>query len=317
MQELARRWVVGGIVIGSVFGCRSAETRPADGTNASASGPSGMAGVEPCRDRAQRLRLGEVEREVPIVDPMRLENVARLNGCVVGIKAGGVYASRGSCTKMLCPALPAGNRERCCNTCEGEGLAVGGTVPIELMKGGKLLSCARGLDCELMKRCDIRPGYYDLLGRLNVLDPSHVRLDVESMQPVDPPGPPPPVRRLEAPCFASQNTSGSDDWFLHFRAEYGGLVALLKDDGRTVRELRRVEASFGFGGMELEICEGLLAVWLPGLRCSASASFVEALGKVAPVVRTECLPPMTREELASACKTGAIPQARCATTEPR
>jgi hypothetical protein len=100
-------------------------------------------------------------------------------------------------------------------------------------------------------------------------------------------------------------------WSSHFLVEYGGLVALLEDDGTTARDLWSRHATLGLYGIDMEVCDGVVALWVPGVACPAPTSLVDEIGSAAPVVRTQCFRPMTVDDVKSACQAGALPPYRC------
>jgi hypothetical protein len=249
---------------------------------------------------------------VPLLDLEHLETAVPLNGCVVGIKAGGLRPFS-SCTKMGCGAPPGMPYDPCCNHCQAGAMAFSTRGPNGLTpyENGKVFACSEGMDCEANRRCERQPGYYDVIGRFRVVDSNSFRIDVEAMERVNPPHAPPPPRQIAAPCYPDERADAVRGWSSHFLVEYGGLVALIKDDGTAARDFWGRQATLGLYGIDMEICEGVVALWVPGVTCPPPTSLVDAIGKATPVVRTHCFRPMTATDVESACKAGALPSYRC------
>lgn len=300
------------VTLGGAVGCRGAATTPAANSKASARASMSSGSVDPCRTGAKPLKVGKLERSVPLLDPERPELPVPLNGCVVGIKAGRLSPYSG-CTKKLCGWPTGMPPDPCCNRCQAGAMAfsTGGPYGLIPYANGKVLACSEGLDCEANRRCEKQPGTYDVIGRLSVLDTNNFRIDVEAMERVNPPHAPPSPRKIAAPCYPDERTDAVRGWSSHFLVEYGGLVALLEDKGTAARDLWSRQAALGLYGIDMEVCDGVIASWIPGVACPAPASLVDELGKAAPVVRTQCFRPMTASDVESACKSGALPSYRC------
>ncbi|HEX6767437.1 MAG TPA: hypothetical protein VF103_18190, partial [Polyangiaceae bacterium] len=117
------RWVPFVVLGGLGMACRPAPTPPPQqsaraqqGSKAAASSSTGAGRNDACLRRAERVKIGGIERSVPIVDPEHLENAARLNGCMVGIRAARLEAMR-RCTLAMCPAAGTPSTS-CCNRCD-------------------------------------------------------------------------------------------------------------------------------------------------------------------------------------------------------
>jgi len=129
------------------------------------------------------------------------------------------------------------------------------------------------MDCDVAKDCDIGRGYYDLIGLFRVLGPASFELDVRAIEAVPPPGLPPPPRQLEAPCHPKEGVAPLRGWSKHFGVEQGGAVALVKGDIAT--EIGYLTLSYGVTHVEMETCEGVLAVWMPSLDCPPHSGLMQ------------------------------------------
>ena len=135
------------------------------------------------------FKVGRVERSVPLLDLEHPETAAPLNGCVVGIKAGALIPY-GDCTKMLCPGVAP---SFCCNRCKAGVMSFSTREPYGLIpyENAKPFQCSEGAQCEADRRCERPPGAYDVIGRLSVVDTNRLRIDVEAMERMNSPAPPP------------------------------------------------------------------------------------------------------------------------------
>jgi hypothetical protein len=168
------------VALGLAFGCRAGKTEPPE-RRASSEASAKRAFSDPCKENTECLKVGAVERCVPIVDPEHLEGATRFSGCRVGIKAGALGVGR-TCDKNALLTVSGKPRERRCNACEagilGMSSATGNVVPY---KDGKRWTCAAGTTCDVVK-CDVPPGHYNMLGRFGVLVSGDYRFDVEAIE---------------------------------------------------------------------------------------------------------------------------------------
>jgi hypothetical protein len=174
------------VALGGAIACRGATTTDAKG-NPRASVSSEH--VDPCRRGAKSFKVGRVERSVPLLDLDHLETAAPLNGCVVGIKARALIPFMG-CTKKLCPGIAP---DFCCNRCMAGAMSFSTSGPYGLIpyENAKPFQCSEGPQCEADRRCERQPGAYDVIGRFRVVETNSFRIDVEVMERVNPPAPPP------------------------------------------------------------------------------------------------------------------------------
>lgn len=168
-------------VLAFVVACRSAETSPPE-RRPDAVASARHTVIDVCKEDTECLKVGGVERCVPLVDPQHLEGASRLSGCVVGIRGGDLAVAR-NCEKTTLPAASVRRRESRCKSCEAGTVALSSaTGNIRPYKDGKPWACAASTTCAKAK-CDVSPGRYDVIGRLGVLVSGDYRLDVLAIEP--------------------------------------------------------------------------------------------------------------------------------------